>query len=61
MDGRDSLNAEEGQDSPVVGQWHKTFFAPGRAYSSSEMTLTPLLVSTIGIGRSTPAGWFFFL
>src|SRR2546430_1137400 len=25
------------------------------------MTLTPLLVSTTGIGRSTPGGWFFFV
>src|SRR6266540_3392726 len=29
------------------------------SYSNSERTLTPLLVSTIGIGRSTPGGWFF--
>jgi hypothetical protein len=33
----------------------------GGTYSNSERTLTPLLVSTIGIGRSTPGGWFFRL
>jgi hypothetical protein len=32
--------------------------ARGSRYSSSDSTSTPLLVSTIGIGRPTPGGWF---
>ena len=30
-------------------------------YSSSVSSLMSLLVSTIGIGRATPGGWFFRL
>ena len=44
------------RDDPIA-----CFWALPRAYNNSVSTFTPLLVSTIGIGRSTPGGWFFRL